>query len=417
MDDKQLLAGIITIGDELLIGQTINTNAAWMGEQLSFNGIEVHQNLTIRDTEEEILASIDYMMPKVDVILMSGGLGPTKDDITKYTLCKYFDSRLERNQEVENRVKEYFDQRNRPMLEVNYRQADLPHNAEVIPNFNGTASGMLFQKNGKILVSMPGVPYEMKAMVSDFVIPIIQETFELTEIFNRTIRTIGIGESYLAEILEKWETNLRSNGLGLAYLPSPGEVKLRISAKNIPSTKLRVDHFAEQLYTLIPEYIYGEGTELIQEKVGRELSRQQKTLAIAESCTGGFLAHTITSVSGSSNYFWGSVVAYENEVKIKFVGVERDSIIDHGAVSKEVVEQLAINVRNKFGSSIGLATSGIAGPTGGTKEKPVGTIWIAMADGDSVYSELLQLGNNRLRNVTITSKTLLMRLFKKLENK
>ena len=343
---KEITATIISIGDELLIGQTINTNAGWMGEQLALSGIRSKRVLTIGDDKQEIVEALDDAI--TDIVLITGGLGPTKDDITKHTLCEYFDTELVRHPEIEAQINAFFEQMGRDPLEVNRAQADLPAACTVIPNDRGTASGMWFKKDGKVYVSMPGVPYEMKAMMQATVIPMLRDEFLPPAIVHRTILTTGMGESYLAERIAKWEDGLAQHGIKLAYLPSPGLVKLRLSAyaSDDPSeARKRVDEQATVLYKEIPELIFGEGDDTLQAAVGKILKEQGKTLSTAESCTGGYVSHLITSVPGSSAYFTGGVVSYANAVKMEELGIPADMLKLEGAVSKPVVEKMASGVR------------------------------------------------------------------------
>lgn len=408
-------ASILTIGDELLIGQTINTNAAWIGRELALVNIRVTKSLTISDEKSEIIAALDSLLQETDILIITGGLGPTKDDITKYTLAEYFSMNLVRNTEVLRKIEDYFKIRGREMLEVNRQQADLPEHCRVVENKNGTASGMWFERGNKIIVSMPGVPYEMKAMMSETVIPELVKLFQPVTVFHRTILTQGIGESFLAEILKDWETDLRSNGHSLAYLPSPGIVKLRVSSggKKIEELKSIVDGYCEKLYELIPEWIYGEGEDLLEEVVGKILTKNKKTLSTAESCTGGYISHLLTSVSGSSNYYWGSVISYSNQVKMEHLKVDKEILSRQGAVSQEVVEQMAKGVKEKMKTDYSIAVSGVAGPDGGSAEKPVGTVWIAIGTPEGVVSKKFLFENNRERNIrraALTSLNMLRKL-------
>jgi nicotinamide-nucleotide amidase len=394
-------AGILTIGDELLIGQTINTNSAWLGRELALVNIRVVKNVTISDDKSEIINGLELLKKDCDIILITGGLGPTKDDITKYTLAEYFEMKLVRNLSILSKLEDFFTKRGREMLEVNRQQADLPDGCIIVENKNGTASGMWFEKNNKVFVSMPGVPYEMKSMMTNTVIPLLVEKFKPEAVYHRTILTHGIGESFLAEILKDWENDLRINGNSLAYLPSPGIVKLRISSggKSVAELKKIVDAYAEKLYSLIPEWIYGEGEETLEEIVGKLLRRNKKTISTAESCTGGYISHLITSVSGSSEYYLGSVVSYSNKVKTDQLGVDENLFSSVGAVSMEVVEQMAGGVRKKLNTDFSIAVSGIAGPDGGTDEKPVGTVWIAIGTPEGVISKKYIFEKNRERNI------------------
>lgn len=383
----EITATVLSIGDELLIGQTINTNAGWIGEQLALIGIRSIRVLTIGDDRQEILASLAAMT--TDVVLITGGLGPTKDDITKHTLCAFFGTKLVRHPHIEARIVDFFEKLGREPLEVNRAQADLPEHCTVIPNDRGTASGMWFEQEGRVFVSMPGVPYEMKAMMEQHVLPELRLRFTPPTIVHRTILTTGLGESHLAQRIAAWEEALSSDGIKLAYLPSPGLVKLRLStyANNDPAAaRARVDLRAEQLYRLIPELIFGEGEQRLEQVVGRILKEQGATLSLAESCTGGYVSHLITGVPGSSAYFVGGVISYANAVKMEELGVPADMLDLEGAVSAPVVERMALGVREALRTTWSIALSGVAGPDGGTEEKPVGTVWMAVAGPDGVRS-------------------------------
>ena len=338
-------------------------------------------------------------------MILTGGLGPTNDDITKKTLCEYFNSTLILNEDVLEKITAYFQSRDLEMLEVNKDQAMLPNNCAILDNSRGTASGMWFEKNEVIVISLPGVPYEMKGIFSDVIIPKLKEKHLVSNVLNKTIKTQGIGESFLAEIIKDWEHELIENGLKLAYLPSPGIVKLRITAFGNRENELRnlIEKYVLKLVALIPDYIYGYDKDKLEQVVGELLSKKNASLSLAESCTGGNLAHMITSVSGSSSYFKGSIVAYSNTVKTDFLSVDSQLLIKHGAVSKQVVEQMAIGANLRFGTDYSIATSGVAGPNGGTEDKPVGTVWIAIAADEKVYSKKLTLGDNRERNILISS--------------
>lgn len=384
---KDITADIISIGDELLIGQTINTNAGWMGEQLALVGIRARQVLTISDDRTAILEALDAS--KAHVVLITGGLGPTKDDITKHTLCSYFDTKLVRHPHIEAAIAAFFRSIGREPLEVNLAQADLPEACKVVPNDRGTASGMWFERDGRVFVSMPGVPYEMKAMMEKHVLPELRETFHPPTIVHRTILTTGLGESHLAQRIAAWEDSLAAEDIKLAYLPSPGLVKLRLStyANNDPTAATaRVATKAGQLYRLIPELIFGEGEERLEQVVGRLLKERGQSLSLAESCTGGYVSHLITGVPGSSAYYTGGVVSYANAVKMEELGIPSDMLELNGAVSQPVVERMAVGVREALRTDWSVALSGVAGPDGGTPEKPVGTVWMAVAGPEGVRS-------------------------------
>lgn len=395
----EVTAEIISIGDELLIGQTVNTNAGWMGEQLALYGIRAKRVRTIGDDRTEILEALSSAV--CDVVLITGGLGPTKDDITKHTLCTFFNTRLVRHPDIEAHIVDMFIRMGRDpkdILEVNRAQADLPESCTVVPNDRGTASGMWFERDGRVFVSMPGVPYEMKAMMQATVLPKLRERFDPPAIVHRTVLTTGLGESHLAQRIEAWEDSLAAEDIKLAYLPSPGLVKLRLStyAGEDPVTaRAKVDRKAAQLYELIPELIFGEGEELLPQVLGRMLRRRGETLSVAESCTGGYVSHLITSIPGSSAYYIGGVVSYANAVKMEELGIPSDMLELNGAVSKPVVERMAAGVREALKTDWSIALSGVAGPDGGTPEKPVGTVWMAIAGPGGVRSVLGQFPSTR----------------------
>ncbi|MEC8968444.1 MAG: competence/damage-inducible protein A [Bacteroidota bacterium] len=398
-------AELITIGDELLIGQTIDTNGSWLAEQLNLLGITVSQISSIRDNREHIISSLQNAQSRSELVILTGGLGPTNDDITKSTLCEFFDSELVLNEQVLEKIEAYFNSRSLKMIKVNSDQAMLPNNCQFLRNERGTASGMWFKKDGVDFISLPGVPYEMKGIFLDEILPVLKAQYSISTVVNKTVKTQGIGESFLAEIIKDWEKKLIDSGLKLAYLPSPGIVKLRITAfgNNEAELSARIDDSIENLKKLIPKYIFGYEKDRIEEVVGQLLKEKGSSLSLAESCTGGNIAHLITGVSGSSNYFKGSVVAYSNDIKQQVLNVDPKSIQQNGAVSKQVVEQMATGVRNSFKSDYAIATSGVAGPTGGTKQKPVGTVWIAVAYNEGVVSKKFNFGNNRERNIQISS--------------
>lgn len=394
-------AEIITIGDEILIGQTVDTNSAWMAKELNQIGISIAQIRSIKDEENSIVNALNLVSSEVQLVLMTGGLGPTKDDITKRVLAEYFHTSLERNQEVLEKIEAYFLERHREILESNRRQADLPIDAEILDNPLGTASGMWFQKDGKVYISMPGVPYEMKGLMSNQVIPRLSQRFELPKIYYRTVMTEGIGESFLAEIISEWEASLVAEGISIAYLPSPGIVKIRLGSEggNTEEIRKKVDRKVAELYEMVPQYIFGENDTSAEEAIGKLLRQEGKSISTAESCTGGYLAHLFTSVPGSSDYFKGSIISYANEVKFNSLGVNRDQLMREGAVSQVVVEQMAQGARRALNTDFALATSGVAGPDGGSEEKPVGTVWIALASEEGVYAKRFSFEKNRSRNI------------------
>lgn len=400
-------AEILSIGDELLIGQTINTNASWLGQECSKIGIQIVQVTTISDEKQLIKEAIDAAFLRSDIVLVTGGLGPTKDDITKYTLCEYFDSELEIHLPTLTKIETYFAERKRPMLEVNIRQAELPKKCEILENRYGTAAGMWFTHNDKVLISMPGVPYEMKVIMLEEVFPRIKARFELKAMYHKTILTQGIGESFLAEAIKDWENEVRAAGLGLAYLPSPGMVKLRLSSYQGEVRKEEINAYFTVLEDRFPQYIYGSESDTLPSVLGKLLIANNNTIGTVESCTAGAISKSIVSVAGSSAYFQGSFLTYSNELKKKLVNVTSESLDNYGAVSREVIEQMAINGREILGVDWCISTSGVAGPDGGTDEKPVGTIWIAIANKENVFSKQFNFGNNRERNIEMAVLTAL----------
>jgi len=407
-------AEIITIGDELLIGQVVDTNSAWMARQLNDIGIDVKQITSVSDNEQHIINALNEAKTRVGIIFMTGGLGPTKDDITKNTLCKYFNTKLVFNEKAFAAVEHQFKIRGKEVTAVNRKQAELPGNCTPVYNKNGTASGMWFEQDSKHFISMPGVPFEMKAMMENDILPLLKEKFNTPFIYHKTILTQGAGESFLAEMIEKWEDNLPSH-IRLAYLPSPGAVRLRLTAKG-DSEKIKdeTEELVKKLRHIIEKYIYGYDDDTLEEVVGNLLREKKYTLSTAESCTGGNIAHLITSVAGSSDYFIGSIVSYANRIKESFLNVDAATLNRYGAVSEPVVLAMAENVKEKFSTDYAIAVSGIAGPGGGTVEKPVGLVWIAIATPEKVFAKSFRFGNNRLRNIEVSSQTALNMLRKEL---
>jgi len=413
---------IITIGDEILIGQIVDTNSAFIGQQLNLNGISVKQITSVSDSREHILKALAEAQSRADIVLITGGLGPTKDDITKKTLCEYFNTTLRFDENVYEDVESIFETYGKQVTPINRLQAEVPANCEVIRNKNGTAPGMWFEEKGKIYVSMPGVPYEMKVLMIEEVIPKIKSKFKLPSIFHKTVLTQGIGESSLAEIIADWEDSLAVLNIKLAYLPAPGMVRLRLSTKGADENMIveNVEKKIEELKELISEYIYGyevfgKEIETLEEIVGKKLCETGKTIATAESCTGGYISHLITKVPGSSVYYMGSIISYSYDIKESELGVPKNILEKDGAVSKAVVEQMAKAIREKYKTDYSISASGIAGPGGGTDEKPVGTVWIAVATPNKVISQKFLFGSNRLRNIQKTADAALNMLRKELE--
>ncbi len=405
---KKILAELLTIGDEILYGQIVDTNSQWMSIELDKVGIKVIRKTTVGDVESEILTAFAEAENRADIILITGGLGPTSDDLTKPLLAKYFNCGLVINEEALREVTEFFKSRGRELTEINRQQAALPTACEKITNPNGTAPGMWFNKNGKIFMSMPGVPHEMKKMMTDSVIPKLKETFNTPVIYHRVIRTIGLGESYLAEKISDWEKALPDH-IKLAYLPSLGEVKLRLTSFGNSSEQMEseVSELTDKLKLLIGQFIFGYGDDPIEVVIGKTLREKKLTLSVAESCTGGYLSHLITSVPGSSDYFLGSMIPYAYEIKMRQLGVKPETLEKYGAVSEPTISEMASVVRARFNSDIGVATSGIAGPGGATPDKPVGTVWIAYSDKHQTVTKKLQLSKDRAINIRMASVAVL----------
>ncbi|QHW01526.1 competence/damage-inducible protein A [Spirosoma endbachense] len=410
-------AEVVTIGDEILFGQITDTNTAWLGTELTNIGIRIVRKSSVGDQADAILQILHEAHQRADVIILTGGLGPTKDDITKKTLCTYFGVDLVRNETALALVTGFFEKRGREMTDLNRGQADLPANATYIQNDWGTAPGMWFEHDGCVYVSLPGVPFEMKHLMSNRILPKLREHFKTPIIKHKMIRTVGIGESFLAERIEAWEDAL-PEPIKLAYLPSFGGVKLRLTTTG-DNDALLDQQLAEQVEKVLPlieKNVYGYDDDELEVVVGRLLKDKQLTLGIAESCTGGYVSSQITKVPGSSAYFWGSIVSYSNAIKVNQLGVEPATLEQFGAVSEETIRQMAEGVRKALGTNVGIATSGIAGPDGGTPEKPVGTIWIACATDQRTVARLLRLGQYRDQNIQLTSTYVLNMLREELLN-
>lgn len=401
-------AEIITIGDEILIGQIVDTNSAWMGKQLNLNGIEVYQVTSVHDSKAHILKALSDAEKNVDLVLITGGLGPTKDDITKKCLCEFFNTELVFYPEVLDHVQALLSSRNVTINQLNRDQALLPASCTVLHNSVGTASGMWFERNNTIFVSMPGVPFEMEAIMTEEVFPRLQRLGIMQSIIHKTVLTIGLPESMLAERIEQWE-NALPDFIKLAYLPSPMMVRLRLSGYGTdgPAIQAEIDRQVSQLMALIPDHIFGFDNDNLGIVLGRMLVERNCSLATAESCTGGSIAQFITSNPGSSAYFKGGVVAYSNEIKHRLLHVPVDLIDEFGAVSKQVAEMMAIGAREALQANYSVATTGIAGPDGGSAEKPVGTVWIAVAGPSGVESKMYTFKHNRERNIIRTTHTAL----------
>ncbi len=393
-------AWIITIGDELLIGQTVDTNSAFIGAELSKAGFDIERKISIHDRRDDILQTFRGINPDVQLVITTGGLGPTSDDITKQTLCEVFDTRLVLNREVLARVEEMMLRRAFPMNENNRLQAMVPENCRVIPNEMGTAPGMLFEKDATMFIFMPGVPFEMKHMMTQHVIPMLKEKFNTQSIIHKNIMTYGAPEALLAEMLIGFEASLPEE-ISLAYLPSSGVIKLRLTGRgeNRDMVEKIIREQAGKLYQTIPDLIYGENEKPLEKVVGELLAERKQTLSTAESCTGGKIAQMITSFAGSSAYFMGSVVAYDNSVKKNLLGVPDELLNKYGAVSEQVVTAMAEGVRRVTGTDFSVATSGIAGPDGGSPSTPVGTVWIAVSSDKEIETGKYVFGSERHQNI------------------
>lgn len=387
---------IITIGDEILMGQILDTNSQYIARRLTEIGVEVIEELTIPDKRDEIYDSVDYAMQEADLILVTGGLGPTKDDMTKKVLAEYFGSRLVFNQQAMEWLEELLRNRNLPMNENNKSQAYLPDNCRILRNFKGTASGMWFERGWKSLISMPGVPFEMEHLMDKYVIPDLKARYPHLQLEYRMLKVYDVPESQLAQHLENWEDALK-DGIKLAYLPSPGMVRLRITAKG--EAVKHLDETYESLKKELAGMRYTEGEDALEKQIGQILRKKGVTVATAESCTGGEIARMITSVPGSSEYYKGSVVSYANEVKINVLGVNAGDIEREGAVSETVVLQMAEGVRKLMGTDYAVSTSGVAGPDGGTADKPVGTVWIGVATPRGSFAKKFVFSFTRERNI------------------
>lgn len=401
-------AEIIAIGDELLYGQVMDTNSHWISQELDLSGVRVVRKTTVGDNRTDILAAFSAAESRADIILITGGLGPTQDDLTKPLLAEYFGCEVIEFPEAVAAVTSFFQRRGREITPLNILQGHLPSCCTYVPNEVGTAPGMWFERNGTYWMSMPGVPHEMKKLIKDFVLPKLGSIFPLPVIYHKMIKTVGIGESWLADLIKDWENTLPAH-IRLAYLPSLGHVKLRLTAFGTQKSILisDVDKEIARVMPLISKYVYGYDEESLESAIGKLLKKEGKTLALAESCSGGFVSHLITSIPGSSAYFQGSVVPYHNQFKENILGVMPQTLENFGAVSEETVKEMATGVRKLFGSDFGLSSSGIAGPDGGTEQKPVGTVWIACAGEGFVEARKLQLTQDRMLNIQLTAVSVL----------
>ena len=399
-----MLAEIITIGDEILIGQIIDSNSAWMAQQLNAVGIRIKQISSVSDDRGHIFSALKEASGRADLILITGGLGPTKDDITKTTLAEYFGVGMKRDQQTLDNVANIFERYNRPLLEINIRQADVPENCEVLFNKNGTAPGMWFQANGKVFVSMPGVPFEMMYLMEDLVIPKLKETFDLPKIIHQTILTAGEGESFLAERIADIEDQLPPE-IKLAYLPKLGVVRLRLSAYGEDENQLKkaLAMQTKKITERLGDTVVATEDIPLEKAILLLMAKNKQTLSLAESCTGGYLAHLFTSLPGASSVFLGGAVSYSYEMKERMLGVNPDTLWETGAVSEETVREMAEGALRNFSSDYAVAVTGIAGPDGGTPEKPVGTVWIAVANQEKTLAKKYVFGNKRIQNIERTA--------------
>ena len=401
-------AEIIAIGDELLYGQIMDTNSHWISQELDAVGVRVVRKTTVGDNRTDILTAFEEASKRADLILITGGLGPTQDDLTKPLLAEYFGCEIVEVPEAVAAVSSYFLRRGREMTPLNILQGHLPSCCTYVPNPVGTAPGMWFEQKGCYWMSMPGVPHEMKKLVKDFVLPKLSQVFELPVIYHKLIKTAGIGESWLADLIKDWENALPAH-IRLAYLPSLGHVKLRLTAFGTNKEKLQQE-VAAQIQVLLPQiekYVYGYDEETLETALGKLLKNAGKTIALAESCSGGYVSHLITTVPGSSAYYQGAVVPYHNAFKERILGVKSETLSSHGAVSEATVAEMAEGVRQLFNADYGLASSGIAGPDGGTADKPVGTVWIACSGPEGVETRKLQLTQDRMLNIQLTGVAVL----------
>ena len=407
-------ASIITIGDELLIGQVIDTNSAWMAQQLNIAGIKVLRRVAVGDAWEEIWKALDEESKHVDIILITGGLGPTADDITKPLLNKYFNGKLIVDEGALQNVKHIFEKvLNRPMIESNLKQAEVPDTCKVIQNKRGTAPGMWFEKEGKVFVSMPGVPFEMKGMMDDFVIPELSTHFIFPHITHRTLLTAGIGESFLAEKIKEFETGLPTQ-IKLAYLPNYGMVRLRLTSVGFDriAVEKEIQEYFETLQFLVKDYLVTNLDEPMEKVTGKLLIARSKTVSTAESCTGGYIAHLLTTIPGSSAFYVGSVVSYSYKAKEDLLNVSKTVLETKGAVSEDVVIQMAKGALASIQSDYVIAVSGIMGPDGGLPDKPVGTVWIAVGNKNNIEAHKLHFRFDRERNTQLTASNALNMLRK-----
>jgi len=412
MTKDRVKVEIITIGDEILIGQIVDTNSAWMATELNKCGFELAQITSVHDDTNHIVESLQMALKRADVVLFTGGIGPTKDDITKQTLTKFFNTKLVFDQSVIQNIEQLFSTRpNFVLNELTRLQAMVPEDCTVIQNVVGTAPLTWFERDGKVVVSMPGVPYEMKNAMSTEIIPRLQKHFKTPVLLHKNVQVYGYGESSLALLIADWENEL-PEFISLAYLPNSGIVKLRLSGllDDLLALEFAMNQQIDKLKNILGSAIIAFEDIPIEKLIGNILISKGLMVATAESCTGGNIAHKFTLIPGSSEYFKGSVVAYSNEVKVNVLGVSVDDLEVHGAVSQEVVEQMADGVRKLLKTDVSIATSGIAGPTGGTTEKPVGTVWISVSSAEKTVSREFRFGSLREQNIIRSTQAALVML-------
>nr|WP_121273124.1 competence/damage-inducible protein A [Pedobacter schmidteae] len=411
-----MLAEIITIGDEILIGQIVDTNSAWMARELNLIGIKVKQVTSISDDADHIMEALKLAETRADVILITGGLGPTKDDITKITMAKYFNMGFRRDQETLEHVTDIFTRFNKPMIEMNRKQADVPDGCLVIKNKNGTAPCMWFEERSKIFVSMPGVPFEMMYLMEEEILPRLKKAFKLPAIFHKTILTANIGESFLALEIEEIEDRLPDH-IKLAYLPKLGQIRLRLSATGEDETGLKaeVEVYAQEIVAKVKKYVVAEEDIALEKVLLNLMETNQLTLSVAESCTGGYIAHLITQHPGSSSVFAGGAVTYSNALKMSVLGVKAETLNAHGAVSEATVKEMAEGARDNFKTDYAVAVTGVAGPDGGSVDKPVGTVWIAVANKHHIVARLFNFSGRRIQNIERSAIAALAMVFNELK--
>jgi nicotinamide-nucleotide amidase len=402
---KSIQATIITIGDELLIGQVIDTNSAYIAQSLNRIGVGVKNRIAVGDSKNEIVEALTNASKNSNIVILTGGLGPTADDITKPLLNEFFGGKLVIHQPTLDHITDIFINRHkRPMIDRNRKQAEVPDVCEVLFNETGTAPGMLFKKDGVYFFSLPGVPHEMRYLTDNHVIPTIAKNFTTSPIIHRTLLTAGIGESFLAELIAEFEHDLPEN-IKLAYLPNFGMVRLRLTATGLDENKLKtsIEEAFTKLKIAVAEYLVTDEDENMEVVVGKLLKAKNQTVATAESCTGGFIGHLLSKHAGSSQFYTGGIISYDNRIKTEFLDVPVHILQTVGAVSQEAVEQMAKSVREKMNTDYAVSVSGIMGPSGQTDEKPLGMVWIGVANKEKVYSKVFYLRFDRLRNIEVTA--------------